>query len=78
MKAITKKDTECIIVSFIPIKEGTIMEGYAVIDKEAALKNKKEDGSLHLYNAIIPCNTVCAYDNYTAYAKGIIVGEEIL
>ena len=69
MKAITKKDTECIIVSFSPIKEGTIMEGYAVIDKEAAIKNKKEDGSLHLYNAIIPKGTECHYDNYTSYAK---------
>ena len=54
MKAITKKDTECIIVSFSPIKEGTIMEGYAVIDKEAALKNKKKMAACIFITPLFP------------------------
>ena len=77
MKAITKNDIRCIVSSFSTIKEGTVMEGYAIIDRSAAINNKKEDNSIHLYDAIIPSGTEINYDNYTAYAKGIIVGKKI-
>ena len=77
MKAITKNDIRCIVASFDPIKEGTVMEGYAIIDRAAAINNKKEDNSIHLYNAVIHSGTEIHYDNYTAYAKDIIIGNEI-
>ena len=82
MKAITEKDTECIVTSFSQNRKGTIMEGYAITDKEVeeiTIKNlQKKDNGVHIYRAIIPRGTECEYDNYTAYSKGIIVGEEIL